>query len=124
MLKKGEEGGGNMARGQALPQARRASGVKAAAVYAGVLIALALAWLLILNCGSLMSVGFEKALLLQNSLNISASQIISTYVYNTGLTGGQFSFASAVGLFNSVVNLILILLVNSVARKLNDTSLW
>lgn len=80
--------------------------------------------LLILNCGSLMSVGFEKALLLQNSLNISASQIISTYVYNTGLTGGQFSFASAVGLFNSVVNLILILLVNSVARKLNDTSLW
>lgn len=80
--------------------------------------------LLILNCGNLMSVGFEKALLLQNNLNISASQIISTYVYNTGLTGGQFSFASAVGLFNSVVNLILILLVNGVARRLNDTSLW
>lgn len=80
--------------------------------------------LLILNCGKIMSVGFEKALLMQNNLNLSASQIISTYVYNVGLTGGQFSFASAVGLFNSCVNLILIIGVNAVAKKLNNSSLW
>lgn len=80
--------------------------------------------LLILNCGSIMSVGFEKALLMQNNLNSATSQIISTYVYNVGLKGGQFSFASAVGLLNSCVNLILIVGVNSVVKRLSDSSLW
>ena len=80
--------------------------------------------LLILNCGSILSVGFEKALLMQNNLNMSASQIISTYVYDVGLKGGQYSFASAVGLFNSCVNLILIVGVNSVSKKLNSSTLW
>jgi putative aldouronate transport system permease protein len=80
--------------------------------------------LFILNAGNIMSVGFEKAFLMQNSLNLSASEIISTYVYKTGLQSAQFSFSAAVGLFNSVVNFILLVLVNKAAQKLNETSLW
>jgi len=82
--------------------------------------------LLILRCGSIMSVGFEKAFLMQNDLNRSVSQIISTYVYQVGLaTGtGNYSYASAIGLFDSVVNLILLVMVNGISRKFNETSLW
>lgn len=80
--------------------------------------------LLILQVGQLMNVGFEKVFLMQNPLNMSASDVISTYVYRIGLTGGQFSFSTAVGLFNSTVNLVLLLTVNRVARKLGETSLW
>ncbi|MCL2092895.1 MAG: ABC transporter permease subunit [Treponema sp.] len=82
--------------------------------------------LLILRAGSIMSVGFEKAFLMQNDLNRLTSEIISTYVYRVGLVSGtgNFSFASAVGLFDSVINLTLLILVNGISRKLNETSLW
>ena len=82
--------------------------------------------LLIMRCGSLLNVGFEKALLLQNSLNMSVSEVISTYSYNIGLNSAtpQYSYASAIGLFTSVINLILLCLVNGVARRVSGSSLW
>lgn len=80
--------------------------------------------LLILNVGSFMSVGFEKVFLLQNPLNLESSDVISTYVYRSGLVQGQFSFSAAIGLFNSVINFILLLTVNRIAKRVNETSLW
>lgn len=80
--------------------------------------------MLILSLGSVMGVGFEKIYLMQNPLNLSSSEVISTYVYKVGLVGANFSFSSAVGLFNSVVNLILLLTVNFAAKKISDSSLW
>ena len=80
--------------------------------------------LLIMQTGSLMSVGYEKALLMQNDLNMTTSNIISTYVYERGLLGAQFSFSAAVGLFNNVINFLLLIIVNGIARKLGDTSLF
>ena len=80
--------------------------------------------LLVLRAGAIMSLGFEKAFLMQTALNLDYSEIISTYVYKVGLQGAQFSFGSAVGLFNSVINLALLLVVNRVARALAGTSLW
>lgn len=79
---------------------------------------------LILNLGQVMNVGFEKIFLMQNPLNMRTSDVISTYVYRTGLVGAQYSFATAVGLFNSVVNLILIVIVNQIAKRISETSLW
>lgn len=80
--------------------------------------------LLILNMGSILNVGFEKTFLMQNSLNISRSDVISTYVYRLGLINAQYSFSTAVGLFNSVVGLTLTVAANEIARRLGDTSLW
>jgi putative aldouronate transport system permease protein len=80
--------------------------------------------MLILNLGQIMSIGFEKAYLMQNTLNITASEIISTYVYKIGLLGAQFSFSTAIGLFNSVINFAMVVGVNMLSRKLSDTSLW
>lgn len=80
--------------------------------------------ILILNAGRIMNIGFQKAFLMQNSLNISVSEIIPTYVYKSGLLNLRFEYATAVGLFNSVINLILIILVNRTARALNQNSLW
>lgn len=80
--------------------------------------------LLILNCGSLLSLGFEKVYLLQNPLNMDASEIISTYVYKVGLLGAQFSYSSAIGLFNTLCNLILLITVNTISAKLSEASLW
>nr|WP_256252728.1 ABC transporter permease subunit [Paenibacillus sp. UNC496MF] len=80
--------------------------------------------LLILNVGQIMNVGFEKIYLMQNPLNTSASEVISTYVYKIGLLGANFSFSAAVDLFNSVINLILLLTVNYAARRLSESSLW
>jgi putative aldouronate transport system permease protein len=80
--------------------------------------------MLILRAGQIMTVGFEKALLMQNSLNISASEIISTYTYRVGLVNANYSFSAAVGLFNSLSNFILLILVNRIARAINETSLW
>lgn len=80
--------------------------------------------LLILNVGQIMNVGFEKVFLMQNPLNLSKSEVISTYVYKVGLTSGQFSFSSAVGLFNSVINCILLVTVNRISKKLGQNSLW
>ncbi len=80
--------------------------------------------LLILNLGSVLSIGFEKVLLMQNNLNMSGSDIISTYVYRSGILDAQYSFSTAVDLFNSIINFVLLVTVNYVARKVNDTSLW
>lgn len=80
--------------------------------------------MLILNTGNVLSVGFEKIFLLQNSLNLDASRVISTYVYEIGLQGGQFSYSSAIGLFNNVVNVLFILLVNSISKRVTQVSLW
>ena len=80
--------------------------------------------LLIMQCGSLLSVGFEKVYLLQNDTNLSASEVISTYVYKVGLIKSDFSFSTAVEMFNSVINCILLLLVNFIAGRLGETSLW
>ena len=80
--------------------------------------------ILILRVGQIMSIGFEKAYLMQTALNLDASEIIPTYVYRQGLIGAQFSFASAVGLFNSVINFVLIIAVNRFARKVSEYSLW
>ena len=80
--------------------------------------------LLILNSGQILSVGYEKALLLQNNLNTKTSEVISTYVYKAGLLQAQYSFSTAVGLFNSVINLIIIFTVNKIARNVSENSLW
>jgi putative aldouronate transport system permease protein len=80
--------------------------------------------MLLLNMGRIMSIGFEKALLMQNTLNLSTSEIISTYVYKQGLLGAQFSFSTAVGLFNSIIGCVLVVIVNYASRKLTETSLW
>jgi putative aldouronate transport system permease protein len=77
----------------------------------------------ILRMGSVMSVGFEKVYLLQNTLNSSHSEVISTYLYKMGLIRNQYSLSAAIGLFNNVINLVLLITVNGVARKLGDTSL-
>ena len=70
-----------------------------------------------------MSVGFEKVYLLQNSLNSSASEIISTYVYKMGLMSNQYSLSAAIGFFNNIINLILLLSVNLISKKMSETSL-
>jgi putative aldouronate transport system permease protein len=80
--------------------------------------------LLILDIGHFMNIGFEKVLLMQNSLNIEKSDVISTFVYTTGILKGEYSYTAAIGLFNSVINLVLLLVVNRFARKLSETSLW
>lgn len=74
----------------------------------------------ILQAGNIMSLGFEKAYALQTSLNIPASEILPTYVYKLGLQMGDYSFSTAVGLFNSVINVILLIIVNSVVKQFND----
>jgi putative aldouronate transport system permease protein len=80
--------------------------------------------LLILSCGSILSVGFEKVFLLQNDLNLSVSQVISTYVYKVGLIDNNVSYSSAIGLFNSAVNAVLLIIVNKVSDKLAGISIW
>ena len=80
--------------------------------------------LLILNTASVLNVGYEKVYLLQNSLNMSASDVISTYVYRVGLVDMNYSFSTAVNLFQSVISLALMAIVNGIARKVSDSSLW
>ncbi|WP_225446540.1 ABC transporter permease [Paenibacillus rhizovicinus] len=79
---------------------------------------------LILNVGNIMAIGFEKVYLLQNPLNMANSDIISTYVYSIGLLNANYSFATAVGLFNSLINLVLLVLVNGLAKRFSNNSLW
>lgn len=79
---------------------------------------------LIMRTGGLLSVGYSKIFLLQNDLNLDTSQVISTYVYNVGLIDGQFSYSSAIGLFNNVVNIIVLLAANTVVKKATDTGLF
>ncbi|MDX6253365.1 MAG: putative aldouronate transport system permease protein [Kribbellaceae bacterium] len=80
--------------------------------------------ILVLGVGNIMAIGFEKAFLLQNPLNLSQSEIIATYVYKTGLLNADFSLATAVGLFNSVINLLLLLFVNVIAKRVTGNGLW
>lgn len=81
--------------------------------------------LLILSIGNLMGVGFEKVLLMQTGGNIAVSEVISTYVYKTGLTGyPEFSYATAIGLFNSLINVTLLIVANTLAKRFSDNSLW
>jgi putative aldouronate transport system permease protein len=80
--------------------------------------------LLILNCGNVMNLGFEKVYLMQTSPNLSVSEVISTYVYKIGLQGQQYSYASAIGLFNNIINFMILLTVNAVAKKSTEESLW
>ncbi|MGW1340881.1 ABC transporter permease [Kribbella sp. NPDC002412] len=82
--------------------------------------------LLILNIGSILSVGFEKVLLMQNSLNLDTAEVIDTYVYKIGLASAvpQFSYATAIGLFRSVIGLVLLVLANTFARRFAKSSLW
>lgn len=74
----------------------------------------------ILQAGNIMSIGFEKAYALQTDMNLPASEILSTYVYRIGLLNGDYGYSTAVGLFNSAVNVVLLLLVNGVVKRLND----
>lgn len=80
--------------------------------------------LLILNSGYIMSVGFEKVFLMQNDLNLSMSDVISTYSYRIGIESAQYELATSIGLFNSVVNCILLVGVNWIAGRFGETSLW
>jgi len=80
--------------------------------------------LLILRIGSVMSVGFEKIILLYNPLTYEAAEVISTYVYKKGLIDMNYSFSTAVGLFNSIINCALLIIANFVSRKVNGTSIW
>ena len=80
--------------------------------------------LFILNAGSVMAVGFEKVYLMQNALNMSSSDVISTFVYRSGILEAQYSFSAAVGLFNSLINFFMLIMVNQIAKKVNETSLW
>ena len=80
--------------------------------------------LLILKFGSLMSVGFEKVYLLQNSLNRSYSEIISTYVYKVGLINSDYGYSTAVGLFNTIINVILLVGANTLSKKIAEESLF
>ncbi|MEY9852853.1 putative aldouronate transport system permease protein [Leifsonia sp. EB41] len=79
---------------------------------------------LILSVGNIMSIGFEKVFLLQNPLNLGQSEIIATYVYKLGILNADFGTATAVGLFNSVINLVLLLVVNWVAKRISGSGLW
>jgi putative aldouronate transport system permease protein len=74
----------------------------------------------ILQAGNIMSIGFEKAYALQSDMNLSSSEIIATYVYKKGLLNGDYSYSTAVGLFNTIINVILLIAVNKVVEKLND----
>lgn len=80
--------------------------------------------MLIMQCGRILSVGFEKVLLLQNSLNLDVSQVISTYTYELGLRGGQYSYSTAIGLFNTIVNVVMLVIVNTISKRLSDVALW
>ena len=80
--------------------------------------------LLIMRAGSIMNVNFDRAYLLQNDLNIGVSEIISTYEYKLGIKQGQYGYSAAIGLFNNIVNLILLVIVNKASKKLSGTGLW
>lgn len=80
--------------------------------------------LFILRTGKVLSVGFEKVFLLQNDLNLDTSSVISTYVYEMGLVSHQYSYSAAIGLFNNLINVLLIIIVNKISKKVADVGLW
>lgn len=79
---------------------------------------------LIMSFSGIMSVGFDKMFLMQNNLNLSVSEVISTYIYKVGLINGNMSFSAAVGIMNNVVNCILLLTVNAIARRVSEYALF
>lgn len=79
---------------------------------------------LILSTGKMFSIGYEKILLMQNSLNRTASEVVSTYEYKQGILQSQFGYSAAIGLFNAVINLVILLTVNHLANRYSETSLW
>lgn len=83
-----------------------------------------MAILLIMNCGSVMNVSYEKVFLMQNDLNVTVSEVISTYVYKMGLLQQQYSYSSAIGLFNNLISFALLVIVNKIVGKLSGSSLW
>lgn len=80
--------------------------------------------LLILQMGNLLNANFDKIFLMQNSMNLSASEVISTYVYKIGMESNQFSYAAAIGLFSTIINVFFLLVTNTIAKKAGDMSLW
>jgi len=80
--------------------------------------------LLILRMGSVMSVGYEKIILLYNSLTMEKADVISSFVYRKGLLESNYGYSTAVGLFNSFVNMVLVVAANTISKKTNETSLW
>ena len=80
--------------------------------------------LVILNFGNLMSIGYEKVYLMQNDLNIRVSEVITTYEYKVGLINREYSYSTAIGLFNSITNFALVVLVNKIMKKINGRGLW
>lgn len=80
--------------------------------------------LLIVNVGQTMNVGFEKVFLMQTPLNMDTAEVIATYSYSVAMESGQFSYSTAISLFNSIINMTLLLVVNKIARKTSETSLW
>ncbi|WP_307341814.1 ABC transporter permease [Metabacillus malikii] len=80
--------------------------------------------LLILNMGTIISTGFEKIFLMQNPLNLPVSEVIETYVYKIGIISNQFSYAAAIGLFNTLINFALLLTMNYIAKRFSNISLW
>ena len=80
--------------------------------------------MLIMRVGHIMGVGADKVLLMKNDLNSSTAEVIGTFVYQRGLIGGEFSYATAVGLFTNIINLILLLTVNKISAKVSETSLF
>lgn len=80
--------------------------------------------MLIMQLGSIATVSYEKVFLMQNDLNLGVSEIISTYVYKRGLVNNNYSFATAVGLFNNIVNVTMLFIANAISRKVSETSLF
>lgn len=80
--------------------------------------------MMIMRVGGLMSLGFEKVYLMQNDLNLSSSEVISTYVYKIGVINTQYSYSAAINLFSTIVNFILLILVNQISKKVSENSLW
>ena len=80
--------------------------------------------MLILQIGNLMNVNFEKVYLLQNTANLTSSEVIQTYVYKQGIVNFNYSYGSMIGMFNSVVSLLLVAGANAVSRKISEVSLW
>lgn len=80
--------------------------------------------LLILNMGGVLNTGFEKVFLMQNTLNLPVSEVISTYTYKIGILSSQFSYSTAIGLFNTAINFAFLVLANQIAKRVSDTSLW
>ena len=80
--------------------------------------------MLIFNCARIVNIGFDKVYLMQNSLNSSVSEVISTFVYKVGMTNSNFGFSTAAGLFQSVVSFVLLVAVNQICKKITETSLW